>query len=312
MSDREDMSERYWDAQLETMPVDRRRLLREHRLRWQLRRCFDGSPFYRALLEGAGLDPANIGGLADLQRVPMLDIGDLSAASPEDAAAWSVAPQAWWQEDDRVGPAVRRVLTDGDVVHRADLAARALWAAGGRPGHRLAVADTGRRTTHVAIGDGAGRIGITLQAVDREAPGPSGGGTVVTLLTPEPGNADPALAERRLAQVPWSASWPPPAGLAARTSGALALDLVAPTVAYACGEGDGAHWADDHFLIETVDPATRRPVLAGTSGALVITDLTREGSPLLRLWTGLEANLIDEPCPCGRTSARSTLVRPLG
>lgn len=305
------MSERYWDTQLETMPVDRRRLLREHRLRWQLRRCAGGSPFYRALLEGAGLDPDKVDGLADLQFVPMVERGDLPAASAQDAAMWSVAPQAWWQEDEPIGPALRRVLTDGDVVHRADLAARALWAAGGRPGHRLAVADTGRHTTRVAIKDGAVRIGITPQAVDREAPGSSRAGTVVTLLTPEHGNADPAFAERRLAQVPWSTSWPP-AGSAAGTSGALALDLVAPTVAYACGKAEGAHWADDHFLIETVDPATRKPAPAGASGALVITDLTREGSPLLRFWTGLEADLIDEACPCGRTSARSTRVRPLG
>jgi phenylacetate-CoA ligase len=49
----------------------------------------------------------------------------------------------------------------------------------------------------------------------------------------------------------------------------------------------------------------------GARGGLVITDLAREGSPLLRFWIGLETTLIETPCPCGRTSARSPFVRPL-
>ena len=42
----------------------------------------------------------------------------------------------------------------------------------------------------------------------------------------------------------------------------------------------------------------------GTEGELVLTTLTREGTPLLRYRTRDVTYLIDDPCPCGRTSRR--------
>lgn len=236
------MSDTYWDPQLETLPVERRRRLQDHRLRWQVRRCWDGSPFYRARLEAAGLDSASFGGLADLARIPLLRLGDLPGGDGPDEPSrdWTVAPEAWWHERERSDDGLVRVLTDGDLTHRAHLAARARWAAGVRPGRSLAA---------------------------MASSGPA--------------------------------------------AGALAVPNVAPTVAHPCGEADGVHWADDHFLVETVDPATGETVDPGGTGAVVVTDLTREGSPLLRFWAGLEASLIKEPCPCGRTSARSTQLRLL-
>jgi phenylacetate-coenzyme A ligase PaaK-like adenylate-forming protein len=236
------MDERYWDPRLETLPTERRRLLQDHRLRWQVRRCWDGSPFYRARLEAAGLDPATFGGLADLARIPILRREDMpTGAHPDDAVdAWAVAPKPWRQDVESFEGGLRRVLTDGDVTHRAHLAARALWAAGVRPGR-------------------------SLSAMAGQHP----------------------------------------------SSNALMVENVAPVAAYACGETAGFHWSDDHFLVEIVDPAGQQAVESGGTGALVITDLVREGSPLIRFWTGLEASLTTEPCPCGRTSARSTVVRPL-
>jgi hypothetical protein len=236
------MSDSYWDPQLETLPVERRRLLRDHRLRWQVRRCWDGSPFYRARLEAAGIDPASFDGLAHLHRIPILRPEDLPRPGGADdpSMAWTVAPKAWWQERERPVDGLVRILTDGDVTHRAHLAARAQWASGIRPGRDL------------------------------------------SLMSAEP---------------------PAP--------GALAIPVVAPTVAYLCGRTEAVHWSDDHFLIEIVDPGNDTPVRAGATGAVVVTEVAREGTPLIRVRTGLEASLIDEPCPCGRTSARSPFVRPL-
>jgi len=175
----------------------------------------------------------------------------------------------------------RRVLTDGDAINRADLVARALWATGGRPGEPLGISaemDNGR--LRAAIDAGVLRVGVVVRP---DAP----------------------------AAVTWTTSWPPRPDPDPRTPGALALPFVAPTVAYTCGRSDGVHWADDHFLIEIVNAATGEPVVSGDIGAVLITDLTREGSPLLRYWTGIEAALDNELCPCGRTSARSPFVRPV-
>jgi hypothetical protein len=236
------VSRRYWDEQLETLPRERRRELRDHRLRWQVRRCFDGSPFYRRRFETAGLAPATFGGLDDLHRIPILYLPDLprDPRVGEPSRDWTVAPEVWWRERERPDGGPVRVLTDGDLTHRAHLAARAMWASG-------------------------------------------------------------EWSDRSLAAMPAT----PPGGTAFGTP------HVSTAIAYACGEADGLHWNDDHFLVESVDPETGQLADPGTVGALVITDLTREGSPLIRFRTDLEVAPIAEPCPCGRTSARSAFARPL-
>jgi hypothetical protein len=204
------------------------------------------------------------------------------------------------------GPRIARVLTDGDMLHQTDVAARALWANGGRP--QLAVNLDG-------LGDGdevvevvaraASRIGMTVGQVSAEA------GSRASFVAGERVRATIARAGHRAAALVWRFVWPPPAEEGAGAGCALARWHVAPTVAYTCGDSDGIHWSDDHFLVEVVDPSTLQAVAPGQPGAVLLTDLTREGSPLLRFWTGLGAALIEEPCPCGRTSARSPSVRPL-
>lgn len=284
------MSERYWDSRMETLPPERRAQFREHRLHWQLRRCWDGSPFYRARLEARGIDPTAYGGREDWERVPLLHPSELPAPEnpegDEPSEAWTVAPRQWWESRESVGEAPRlvRVLTDGDVVHRADRAARALWAAGARPGQPVVVgqaAFSAGSATADALGAGAARIGSALR----------------------PGAPEQADAI-------WSPSWPVTEESASSGIGALSLPYVGSTVAHTCEAGEGIHWADDHFLIEVIDPGTGRAAPAGAKGALVVTDLTREGSPVLRFWTGYQTAIFaHEPCACGRTSMRSSFVR---
>jgi hypothetical protein len=152
------MTRDYWDHKLETLPPEQRRVLREHRLRWQVKRCWDGSPFYRARLEAAGLDATLDGGLQAWQRLPALRATDLPVTSE-----WAVAPESWWARLDEVADHPARVVTDGDAIQQADLMARALWGAGARPGRPFpAPSPTVDRLTRSAIMLGAGRVGAAL------------------------------------------------------------------------------------------------------------------------------------------------------
>jgi hypothetical protein len=274
---------RYWDERLETLAPERRALLREHRLHWQLRRCWDGSPFYRAQLEAAGLDPATFDGTRDWRRLLPLEDEDLP-----DLHAWAVAPEAWWDHVDAAPGVPSRVVTDGDAIHQRDLVARALWAGGIRPLYGLSNFDY-----------------IHADGIDYGAVIVGGAGRIETL---ESGIRGDEVAEP---EALWADVWPRPGDSNTYPAVALFLDIGTPTVTFTCQDAGVLHWIDDHFLIETVDPASGEPVPAGGVGAVLVTDLTREGSPLLRYRTGLEAALSDEPCPCGRTSAHSDFVRRL-
>jgi phenylacetate-CoA ligase len=86
-------------------------------------------------------------------------------------------------------------------------------------------------------------------------------------------------------------------------------ELGGPGVAVECGEHDGLHLFEDHFLAETVDPESGRPVPMGVEGELVLTSLTRRASPIVRYRTRDRVVLVDEPCPCGSPFRRISKLR---
>lgn len=85
-------------------------------------------------------------------------------------------------------------------------------------------------------------------------------------------------------------------------------EVMGPGVAGECLERNGLHIAEDHFLVELINPDTLEPVKAGEVGELVITTLTKEAFPVIRYRTRDLTRLIPESCPCGRTMGRMTRV----
>lgn len=62
----------------------------------------------------------------------------------------------------------------------------------------------------------------------------------------------------------------------------------------------GLHIIETEFIPEVVDPATCEPVAQGEPGELVLTNLGRWGSPLIRYRTGDQVRMIRDRCACGR------------
>ncbi len=85
-------------------------------------------------------------------------------------------------------------------------------------------------------------------------------------------------------------------------------EVMGPGVAGECMERHGLHIAEDHFLVELINPQTLEPVEPGEAGELVITTLTKEAFPVIRYRTRDLTRLIPEPCACGRTMRRMARV----
>jgi len=85
-------------------------------------------------------------------------------------------------------------------------------------------------------------------------------------------------------------------------------EVLGPGVAGECFVRQGMHLAEDHFLLEVLDPATLQPAAEGATGELVITTLTREAMPVLRYRTRDLATVRRGACPCGRTGARLSRI----
>ena len=81
-------------------------------------------------------------------------------------------------------------------------------------------------------------------------------------------------------------------------------EVCGPGVACDCEFHKGLHVQDDHFYAEIVDRDTLKQVPDGTVGELVFTTLTKEGMPLIRYRTKDLTSIDHTACECGRTTPR--------
>jgi phenylacetate-CoA ligase len=90
--------------------------------------------------------------------------------------------------------------------------------------------------------------------------------------------------------------------------GAKAYDHVGMTeigaYGFECEAQSGIHINEDEFIAEVVDPVTLTAVSPGHRGELVLTNLGREGMPLIRYRTGDLVFMSNESCSCQRSSPR--------
>ena len=110
----------------------------------------------------------------------------------------------------------------------------------------------------------------------------------VTVHAGEPGAGIPAVRAR--IEAAWGARTFDHAGMT--EMGAYGYECVAQC---------GLHVNESEFIAEVLDPVTGAPA---PEGELVLTNLGRLGSPVIRYRTGDRVRLADASCACGRTFAR--------
>jgi phenylacetate-CoA ligase len=114
----------------------------------------------------------------------------------------------------------------------------------------------------------------------------------VLIVAGEPGGSIPATRARI------ERSW------GARVIDHHGLTEVGP-VSFECWEAPGfLHVNEGEFIAEVLDPASSEPVPDGAHGELVLTNLGRAASPIIRYRTGDIVVRRSDACVCGRTWAR--------
>lgn len=81
-------------------------------------------------------------------------------------------------------------------------------------------------------------------------------------------------------------------------------EIMGPGVACDCEYHKGLHVQEDYFLPEIISAETLQPIGDNELGELVFTTLTKEGIPLIRYRTKDLTSITHEKCECGRTTAR--------
>ena len=76
------MEQRYYQKEIETMPVEEIKKLQSEKLVKQVRHVYDNVPYYRNLMDEKGVTPEDIHGIEDLHKLPFLTKADLRDAYP--------------------------------------------------------------------------------------------------------------------------------------------------------------------------------------------------------------------------------------
>jgi phenylacetate-CoA ligase len=82
------------------------------------------------------------------------------------------------------------------------------------------------------------------------------------------------------------------------------LTEVGPTGVECPDRPAGLHLLETEYVAEVIDPLNGQPLPPGETGELVLTNLGRLGSPLIRYRTGDIVRVDRAPCPCGRSFVR--------
>ena len=316
-----------YDIKNESMPREELKALQLKRLQDVCRRVYATVPFYRKRFDEAGIKPADVRSLDDLKRLPFTVKQDLrnnypfgTFAVPRDNIARVHASSG------TTGQAVVVGYTQYDLDVWAQLMCRCLVASGVKPQDVVHVAyGYGLFTGGLGAHDGATKLGCMVVPASGGATRRQVGlirdlGATVLACTPsyamhlwEVGMEnginfrDLPLRVGVFGGEPWTDAMrqtlEDKLGIDAHNIYGLS-EIMGPGCAIDCSEHDGLHVWEDHFLCEIVDPQTGEPLPEGEQGELVITNLTKQGSPLIRYRTRDLTTLITEPCRCGRTHAR--------
>ena len=294
---------------IERASRDELEALQLERLRWTLRHAYENVPFYRTRLEAAGMHPDDCRTLDDLAALPFTTKEDLRSSYP--FSMFAVPREQIARIHASSGTTGRATVigyTKRDLDTWADVVARSILAAGGRPGDRVHVAyGYGLFTGGLGAHAGAERLGCTVIPV-------SGGFTerqvqLITDFEPEVIMVTPSYMLAILDEFERQGRDPRDTSLKVGIFGAEpwtdemrreierrfdmhAVDIyglsevIGPGVASECVETkDGLHVWEDHFFPEIVDPQTGAVLADGERGELVFTSLTKEAMPVIRYRT---------------------------
>jgi phenylacetate-CoA ligase len=320
-----------YNPRYETMPRPELEQLQLERLQATVNRAYKNVPLYRGVLDNLGLQPEDFQSRDDLRKLPFTTKDDLRRAYPYGLLAVPLREVVrFHMSSGTTGSPTVVAYTANDLQHWTDLVARNLVAAGiTREDVVQVFFGYGLFSGGFGLHQGAEAIGASVLPVSSAeliqqvkmmqdfrttalVGMPSYALDIAAAVEEE--GIDPHSLSLRLGcfgAEPWSERTREEIE---RRLGLLAYDnyglseMGGPGVSGECVQRHGMHLAEDHYLVEVIDPATGELVPDGDEGELVFTTLTKEATPLLRYRSGDLSSIDTAPCECGRTSARMARV----
>ena len=326
------MEKRYYQPEIETMPVEEIKKLQNERLVKQVKHVWDNVPYYRKKMEEKGVTPDDIKGTEDLYKLPFITKDDLRDAYPYGLLAKPLKDCVRIHSTSgTTGKRVVAFYTQNDIDLWEDCCARAIVAAGGSEEDVVQVAyGFGLFTGGAGLNGGSHKVGcLTIPMssgnTERQLQFMTDLGSTIICCTPSyAAYIGETIEEKGIknqlklkAGIFGAEAWTEEMRQDIQNKlGIKAYDIYGltetsgPGVAFECEEQTGMHINEDHFIAEIINPETGEVLPEGEKGELVFTSITKEGFPLLRYRTKDLCILNRKACSCGRTLVK--MCKPMG
>jgi len=310
---------------LETMSPQAREKYHDEKLVQAIAHAYRHAPAVKELFDQAGISPAHIRSVKDMEKLPITrktDLIERQKAHPPYGGFSTIAPE----EVDRIflspGPVYEPIQHEGIKWF-----AKTFWAAGFRKGDIVVNTFTYHLSPagilfHEAIRDcgatavptGTGNTDIQVQTTHHlKATGFVGTPSfLMTVLKRAEEMGYDVSKDLCLKRAWFTGEMLAPSvrktlenDYKIDTYQAYAVTECGGALAYECREKSGMHLMDE-YLIEIADPETGKQLGPGEIGEIVVTPLHNLNWGLVRFGTGDLSSYTTEPCPCGRTAHRLT------
>ncbi len=337
------MERTMFNKKMEAIASSDRQKMDQEKLIRQIRYVYANSEMYQAKFRSINKSPDDIPGVEYLCKLPFTTkaelresqkrkppYGDFLATPPENVARVHRTSGA-------TGQFIYTALTKNDLELTHNCGARAFWAAGLRPHHRVIhclnyclwmggytdhanLETTGATVFPFGVGNSGQLVKVIRDAginaisstpsypkyledvvYDKLGIKPIELGLKLGLFGGEPGLENPVFRKRT------EDIW----GMKAQNANYGVSDVLC-NFASVCKETYQLHFlGQGALLVQLIDPETKEdiPIKEGAVGEMILTHLEKEAQPLIRYRTSDIMEILDDkPCKCGRTGFRFRIV----
>ncbi|MGL4669573.1 MAG: phenylacetate--CoA ligase family protein [Methanobacteriaceae archaeon] len=320
-----------WNKEIECMSRDDLEELQLKRLQETVNYAYNKIPYYHKKYSDIGVFPEDIECLKDIEKLPFTTKDDLRETYP--FGMFAVSRKEIVEVHSSSGTTGKPVVsgyTQKDLEFWGEIMARGLTMMG--IDDEDIIQNThgyGLFTGGFGIHYGAQKIGATIIPIStgqtrRQIEIMKDFGTSVLVVTPSYGMYLSEVAKEEnidkkhfnIKAVGFGAeSWSEELrkGLEERYNAPAfniygLTEIMGPGVAVECRKQNGLHISEDFFYPEIINPNTLNTECSGEKGELVLTNIMREGMPIIRFRTKDITSLSYSVCACGRTTVRMSRI----
>jgi phenylacetate-CoA ligase len=314
---------RYFDT-AETMTPEEREKCQNSKLPKAISHAYCHSPWAKDLLDKAGIRPAAIRTVKDLELLPVTrknDIIEVQKSYPPFGGLLAIP-----------SPDIERIFISPGPIYEYQPSgikwfARSFYAAGFHRGDTVVNTFTYHMSpAGILFHEGLRQCGATVVVMgtgntdalirtmlDLKVTGFLGTPTFLMTVIKRAEEMGYNFNERMALKKTWFTGEMLPPSLRQvfeekyhlATSQAYAVTEPGGVIAYECPDKSGLHLMDD-YIVEIVDPRTGKQVGTGEVGEIVVTPIHNKAWGLIRFGTGDISVIVNDQCTCGRTAPKIT------